>query len=149
MNIHFKYIALAFGFLIALASCNKESYYHDSGRHNPKFDGTVYDFIKSRPDLFDTLLRVIDFADMQDVLKNEKITFFAPPDASIRRSMHQLNNFLYLNGRDSIHSITQVDKSIWREFLSMYIIKEPLLLKDVPQIDTNNLEAFPGQGYIT
>ena len=148
MNTFTKYISiLAFGALI-VTSCQKE-YYLDSGVHDPNFDGTAMDFLASRPDLFSKLSQAVKIAGLENTLRNETITFFAPPDSSISRTLWSLNRNLYLAGRDTVSELSQIDPSVWRFFLSKYILNGKFLLKDFPQLDTLNLHAFPGQGYLT
>ena len=131
-----------------LGSCQK-NYFEDSGTHAPKYDGTVVDYIKQRKDVFDSLYKVIQLSGLESVLNQEGVTFFAPGDASIRRSLISLNRELYERGRDTVFTLDQVHPDVWREYLSMYIFNDTYLLKDIPQIDTINLEIFPGQGFLS
>jgi len=145
-----KVINSIFPIMIALllfSSCQK--YYMDSGIHNPKYDGTVMDYIKYRKDIFDSLYKVIQLADMENTLNRQGVTFFAPGDASIRKSIFNLNRGLHALGRDTVLKMDQIDPSVWREYLSMYIYNNTYLLKDIPQLDTNNMNVFPGQGFIS
>lgn len=132
--------------LLMMASCSKD-YYQDGGEHEPNFEGTVMDFLNSRPDLFDTLTTVVKLADFQNTLASEEVTFFAPPNASIRKTINALNQYLYTSGQDTITSPEQVDPSVWHYFMSKYIFKGKSLLRDFSQIDTLSMQAFPGQGY--
>lgn len=146
-----KYIKSTFivGFicLLAFSSCNK--YYEDSGTHVNNFDGTIVDYIKLRKDLFDSLYKVIQYADLESTLANEKITFFAPADPTIRRSIFALNDYLYSKGLDTVTSMTQIDKSVWKDFLSMYVYRDVYLLKDIPPLDTLNMSVNPGQAFVS
>lgn len=132
--------------LFMMASCTKD-YYKDGDVHEPNFQGTVMDFLESRPDLFDTLTTVVKLADFQNTLASEEVTFFAPPNASIRKTINSLNEYLYISGQDTITSPEQVDSSVWHHFMSRYVFKGKSLLRDFPQIDTLSMQAFPGQGY--
>lgn len=133
---------------ILTTNCQDDSYLHDGGTHNPYYEGTVMDYLESRPDYFKTLTEVIRIAGMEDVFQNEEITFFAPTDWSINGSVNYLSNYLYrYMGQDSIRDLRQIKPEIWREYLSMYIIPEKYLLKDIPQLDTTAVAAYPGQAY--
>lgn len=133
---------------LLFVSC-KNDYYIDSGTHAEKYDGTVLDYIRMRKDVFDSLHTVIKLAGLEKVLDQDGVTFFAPGDASIRKTVYALNEYLFFTGRDTILSLNQVDPSVWREYLSMYIYNNTYLLKDIPQIDTLNLNIFPGQGFVS
>ncbi|MDR3220176.1 MAG: fasciclin domain-containing protein [Dysgonamonadaceae bacterium] len=140
------------GFLLAiifLSGCTDDSYLVDGGKANPYYDGNILSFLKSRPDYFKDLVEIINLADMENILEDETITFFAPTDWSIRSSFDFLNNVWYRSGHDSIKSFSQIDPDVWKEFLSMYIVKDKYLLKDIPQIDTTAIAAYPGQAYLS
>lgn len=138
---------------VLFAACNKNNYYNDSGIHDEYFDGNMMEYLDSkaqRPiDLFDTLVQVIRHAGMEDILKNENITFFAPPDPSIIKAIDALNLDLYISGQDTITSLTEVKPEVWRYFLEQYMIRGDYSLIDIPQVDTTALYAFPGQLYQT
>lgn len=136
--------------LLGAVSCQDKSYLVDGGTASPYYDGTVMDFLESRPDLFKDLVEVIHYAEMEDTFERDQITFFAPTDWSIRRSMDRLNYYWYnLQGRDSITSVTQIKSEVWRELLSLYIIEESYVLKDIPQLDTVAMGSYPGQAYVS
>jgi len=151
IKINIQYVFLAFiSFLMMLASCTKE-YYDDGGVHNPKYEGTILEFLKSRPELFDTLVKVLEYSRYAQLLDNPSanVTFFAPTNQSINRSVQTLNAQLFLRGQDTILDVRQVAAAVWEKFLGLYIYNDKYLLKDYPQIDTNNLLIYPGQGYIS
>ncbi|SJN23318.1 hypothetical protein FM120_03305 [Sphingobacterium faecium PCAi_F2.5] len=131
---------------VILFSCKKEDYI-DTGIHNPKFNGTMWQYLESRPELFDTLMVALKIAKLDEVIKNEEVTFFAPPDVSILKSVWTLNESLFRMGQDTITSLDQVRPEVWRKFLSRYIIKGKYLAKDFNQMDTLNLATFPGGVY--
>lgn len=128
------------------ASCKKE-YYLDSGIHDPNFNGTIVDYLNTRPEYFDTLVNIIEFAGLTDELSNEEVTFFAPPNGSISKSVRSLNRYLLNDGKDTVSDYKQIKAEVWRELLGLYIFKDKYSLKDVPQLDTMDIEAYPGQSY--
>ncbi|TCC91969.1 hypothetical protein EZ428_09520 [Pedobacter frigiditerrae] len=133
------------GVLVLFAGCKK--YYFDSGVHEAKFDGTILQYLKSKPAFFDSTLRVIELAGMTDVVDKEQITFFAPPSGSIYKSIKRLNQYLKFNGKDTVSQLSQIKQSVWKNALSQYIFKGKNLLKDYPQRDTASYLAYPGQNY--
>ncbi len=132
---------------LLLVNCQDESYLHDSGVHNPYYEGTIMDYLESRPDYFKTTVEVVKLAGMEDVLENQTVTFFAPTDWSINTSVNALSRYLYQNGSDSIKDLRQIKPEVWKEFLSMYIVPDKYLLNDIPQLDTTLVSSFPGQAY--
>lgn len=148
IDIKFVFLAIISS-LVLLASCTKE-YYEDGGVHDPKYDGTIMSFLKTRPELFDTLVKVLEYTKYAELLDNPNanVTFFAPCSQSINRSIIALNEQLYVRGQDTIFDVSQVSPEIWEKYLGQYIYKDKYLLKDYPQIDTANILVYPGQGYI-
>lgn len=143
-------IVLVFICLISIISCQDKSYLYDEGKAVPHFDGTVMQFLESRPDLFTNLVEVIKYADMEQTFQQEEITFFAPTDWSIKRSMDSLNYYWYnYEAGDSVTLITQVKPAVWRELLSLYVVEAQYVLKDIPQLDTVAMDAYAGQAYVS
>lgn|SRR5690606_4684908 len=143
----FKHIFSITLIVIMFSSCKK--YYMDSGTHDKVYEGSVMDYIKERKDIFDSLYKVIQLADMEGTLNRDGVTFFAPGDASIRKTIFELNDYLHSIGRDTVYTLDQVDPSVWKEYLSMYIYNNTYTLRDIPQLDTLNMNIFPGQGFVS
>lgn len=136
--------------ILFLGSCQDDSYLYDGGKADPQFNGTVLDFLKSRPDYFKELVNVIAYAGMNDVFEKEQVTFFAPTDFSIHKSMELLNSYWYnVLGNDSITNINQVKPEVWKELLSLYLIRGKYVAKDIQQLDTTAMDAYSGQAYIS
>lgn len=125
----------------------KKDYYRDTGVKTGEFDGTVLDYLKSKPQYFDTLVKIIDYAGMTSIFQNEEITFFAPADSCIRATYRECNIVLNLLGRAPVTRYQQIKPAVWREALSRYILKGARSLTDFPQIDFQNIAAYPGQIY--
>lgn len=134
---------------ILIYACSDDSYLKDTGIHDANYNGSVLEYLKSKPVHFDSLTKIINLGGMDDVFESEEITFFAPSNPSINKSVKKLNNYLYNRGRDTVKNLKQIDPKVWKEMLSLYVINEKYLLKDIPQLDTTQLAAFGGQGFIT
>ena len=155
---HFKIFTIGrlFQLLLAVAlfsSCSKDDYYTDGGLAKAEFDGTVLEYLASKPVDFDTLVQVIKIAGLEDVFNKEEITFFAPRDRNIKDLIGSydirgsLNRTLYDEGRDTIKVLSDIDGLIWRKYLERYMFKGRNKLMDYPQIDFNQLLIFGGQNY--
>lgn len=132
--------------LLAFA-CSKDKYFFDTGISSPTYDGSILDYLNSKPEYFDTLVRVVKIAEMEEVLSKESTTLFAPTSSTIYKSVKNLNAYLRLNGKDTVAQLEQIKPVVWKEMLALYIIKGSYRLKDIPQIDTTAITAYPGQGY--
>jgi len=148
-NLKITFIAII-STIIGLASCKKD-YYMDGGIHNAKYDGTILQFLKSRSELFDSLVKIVELGSYTSLLNdpNANVTFFAPTSQSIIKSIKLLNMQLYNRGQDTVTDMRQISPEVWRKYLSRYLYPEKYLLKDFPQIDTNDMLTYPGQGYIS
>jgi len=144
---------------MVISSCKKDDYYNDGGKANPVFNGNIMQYLESNSK-FDTIAQIVKLAGMEDVFKNENITFFAPTDEVIRRTIGLvntpirelqggLNQLLFDTGRDTLKTLSDVQPEIWRKFLGRYIFKGSYRLKDYPQVDFNLRELFPGSYYYT
>lgn len=143
---------------LLITSCSKDDYYVDGGKANPAFNGTVMDYLESNP-TFDTIAQIVKLAGMEEMFRNEEITFFAPTDEVVRRTIGNattglsnslnLNMALYRLGKDTIKTLSDVDPQIWRKYLMRYVFKGKRVLKDFPQIDFDLRQLYPGSYYYT
>ncbi|WP_133578221.1 hypothetical protein [Pedobacter metabolipauper] len=145
-NLPFVIVA---GLLLVLSSCAKDSYYRDGGKANPIFDGNMLEFLQSKPKEFDTIAQVIKLAGMEEVFKNEELTFFAPNDKFIRQTIRRLNPELRTLYLDTIKTLADIKPEIWRKYLSRYLFKGKNKLADYSQIDFDLINTFPGQNYFS
>lgn len=155
---HFKIFTTGrlFQLLLVVAlftSCAKDDYYTDGGLANPKFDGTMMQYLESKPIDFDTLVQVIKLAGLEEEFNTEELTFFAPRDRSIKDLIGSydiggsLNRVLYDEGKDTIKVLSDIDGLIWRKYLERYMFKGKNKLMDYPQIDFSQLLIYGGQNY--
>ncbi len=139
---------------IVFNSCSKDDYYTDGGLAQAKFDGSILDYLDSKPVLFDTIAQIIRLAGLEETFHNEEFTFFAPADPDIKDLIGSLekgglNQELFRNNLDTIKTLADVDSVIWRNHLLKYMFRGKNLLKDYPQIDFSLRNTFPGQNYIS
>ena len=109
----FKYTFLVLMAVSLFSACKKEDYI-DTGIHEAKFNGTIWNYLESRPDLFDTLMVALKVAKLDDVLKNDEVTFFAPPDPFILKSVWIFNYQLFRSGHDSITILDKFRLEVWK-----------------------------------
>lgn len=148
--------------IVTVSSCSKDKYYKDGGTVNPNFNGNMLQYLQSKPQ-FDTIARIIKLAGMEDIFSKENITFFAPTDEVIRRSIGQvynndimlsladgLNFELFRLHKDTIKTLDDIPGPIWKKYLMRYVFKNSFYLKDYPQLDFDLRPLYPGgyyQGY--
>jgi hypothetical protein len=133
--------------LLILAGCSKDKYFEDSGKVNGTFQGNVLEYLKSKPQFFDSVTKVIRLAGMENIFATEPITFFAPGDSSIRSTIAELNRQLSLQGKQTVYRLEQIKPEVWRAQLARYLFKGKKTMNDFPQLDPSNVAAYPGQIY--
>lgn len=161
-NILKSYIAPAsvalFLLVSMVSSCAKDDYYQDGGKSDPKFNGTVLQYLQSNAK-FDTIVQIVKLAGMEEAFNTEDITFFAPTDEVIRRTIglvnaqlpelrNGLNQRLFNANKDTIKVLSDVPAELWRKYLMRYMMKGKFVSKDFPQLDFT-LRQLYGGGYYT
>lgn len=146
---------------LCLASCKQNEYYTDGGLANPYFNGSILDYLDSKPVEFDSIAQIIRLAGLTDTFNTHEFTFFAPRDEMVKRLLGQVNydgedpllmgsgvnQALYNLGLDTISSLADVDSAIWRKYLERHMFRGRKLLADYPQIDFALLSTFGGENY--
>ena len=135
--------------ILGLSSCNKDDYYTDGGKADPKFNGSILKYLESKPGDFDTVAQVIKIAGLESMFTTEDITFFAPNDRFIKETIRRLNPDLRFRFLDTIKTLTDIKPAIWQKYLLRYVFKGKYKLADFPQIDFDLMNTFPGQNYFS
>lgn len=143
---------MAAGVLFLSGGCEQDEYYIDGGLADPVFDGSVLEYLESKPAEFDSLVQVIKLAGLEETFRQEEFTFFAPRDRNIKELIGRadgsgLNWNLYLLGKDTVQTLADVDSLIWRKYLHRHMFRGKNKLMDYPQIDFDIKTIYPGQNY--
>ncbi|WP_316834178.1 hypothetical protein [Pedobacter nutrimenti] len=153
ISINRIYLLLGFVLLFGLAACKRDNYYIDGGKAKAEFDGTMLDYLKSKPVPFDTIARIVKLAGMEDVFNQQDITFFAPTDYEVKTmigsvtQIGSLNNRLFSAGKDTVKTLSDIDGPIWAKYLQRHIFKGTKKLADYPQYDPALPAVYGGQDY--
>lgn len=131
---------------ILLSAC-KKNYYVDTGIANPKYNGTIYDYLVKNPYLFDTVAYIVEKAGLKETLQNDSITFFSPTDESIGIAMNELNSYRYMMVEDSVR-LGDIPGSVWKKFIERYILPGKYKADRFARIDPVNFYAYPGINYV-
>lgn len=138
--------------LLLFVSCKRDDYYIDGGLANPVFDGTIMEYLDSKPRDFDTIAQIVRLAGLEETFNNDEFTFFAPHDENIKQLIGRVGEFgansqLYSLGRDTIQVLADVDSAIWRKYVERYMFRGRNKLMDYPQVDFDLLTTYGGQNY--
>jgi len=154
---YFTPIAVCSVFLTMMVSSCSKDYFVDGGPAKGEFKGTMLQYLESNPK-FDTVAQIVKLAGLENVFNTEQITFFAPTDEVIRRTIglvntnidflgDGLNQRLFDARKDTIRVLADVPSGTWRKFLMRYMFKGKNVLKDYPQLDFFLKPLFPGGFY--
>lgn len=144
-----RMILLCAVIFMSLLACKKDEYYRDSGQQDPRFKGSTLTYLDSVPFYFDSLAMIVRLAGMDEVFTKDTLTFFAPSDRTIMRTVRDLNSRLFLLGYDTVKALADVPQVIWQRYLQRYMFHGANQLKDYPQIDFTLKSIYPGQGYLS
>jgi hypothetical protein len=134
--------------MISFASCKKHSYKDGGTIPKAKVNVTTYDFLKGQSSgLFDTLILLIDKANVKDKINKQGITFFAPTDYAIRNYLEKraleeqrINPFRNWN----IDSLIKYELNKMVDSTDAYIINEALSYGQLSQDGKIYTTAKPG-----
>lgn len=91
------------GFLIFagvfISSCTKDGGYYEPEVIERNFHGNAYEYLKSKPGVYDSLVKVIDRLGMQSIVQDSNITLFALTNQSFQLAITNLNNLRRLADR--------------------------------------------------
>lgn len=146
MNSKKIIFTLSLAMIVCAMGCQKD-YYKDTGIHKGDFNGTVLDYLNSKPDYFTTVVKLIKMTGMESAFQNEDITFFAPADSSINLAIAFLNSQTQFLGLPKVTRVEQISTDVWRKYLSRYVFKGKKAMNDYRQFDPENLSAYSGQIY--
>ena len=133
--------------MLLAVGCKKGNYFTNTGVNDPNYQGTVLDYLKSKPTYFDSIVKIIHLAGLDNVFAKEDITFFAPSDSSVKKTIQSLNEVLKTQGLKQVTRLEQIKPEVWRAQLTRYLFKGKKAMNDYPQLDNANLSAYPGQIY--
>lgn len=116
------FILLVFAFMSLIWACKQDDGYFDPVMANKDYEGDVYDYLKSKPGIYDSLLKAVDRLQLETTLRDSDITLFALSNASFQLALTNLNNLRKLNDRPSEY-LASVDGNQLDTMLSQYIIR--------------------------
>ncbi|PRD56166.1 discoidin domain-containing protein [Sphingobacterium gobiense] len=73
-------------------SCAKDNGFYKHELHQVRFEGNTYEYLKSKPGVYDSLVKVIDRVGLADALKTGDVTVFTPTNESFRLAIENLNS---------------------------------------------------------
>lgn len=126
--------------VMLFTNCKKNpgdySYVHTSSG----FNGTIYDYLKSKPGVFDSLLFVIDKLKLTDTLKNNNVTLFACTNPSFQQVVSKLNIARKIAGKPPVY-LNDMAPNLLDSIVCRYIIRGKYIADSLAFSDGRMLTA--------
>ncbi len=125
MKNSIKYIGvLAILLLLTLINpaCKKNGGFYDAPDQNVTFSGNTYDYLKSKPGVFDSLIVAIDRMGLKKTLTDSNVTLFAVSNPSFQLALRNLNTLRKLSDKDPLF-LANIDAVQLDTMTSYYIIR--------------------------
>ena len=134
MKISTYIVGLLCSSMFLLHSCSKDGGYYSPKNINNKFEGNAYEYLKSKPGVYDSLIQVIDRLNLRPIIQDSSITLFALTNQSFQLAITNLNNIRQLADRPS-ESLANIKYEHLDTMITQYIIRgkfvsDSLLLQD-------------------
>jgi hypothetical protein len=108
--------------MLLLGACSKDGGYYEPKIMDKDFNGNAYEYLKSKPGVFDSLIQVIDRLGLQSTLQDSSITLFAVTNQSFQLAITNLNNIRQLADRPS-EFLSNVKKEHLDTMMTQYILR--------------------------
>jgi len=107
---------------ILFFSCAKDKGYYAENLTEPIYKGNMYDYLKSKPGVYDSLLKVIDRIELQRTMQDSSITLFALTNANFQLAIQNLNNTLSLADKAPQY-LNSVKVNVLDSLMCQYILR--------------------------
>ena len=127
-----KYIIILL-FVFPLFSCGTKYNYLDTGVSDPHFEGDMYAYLQSNSYNWDSIVKIIDRARLQDVFRHDDITFMGLTNHSIRQWLIQGGKGYEAGYRQ----VTDIPEAMCRTIVLSLVIDGGMLRDDIERIELN------------
>ncbi|WP_316815085.1 fasciclin domain-containing protein [Pedobacter nyackensis] len=117
-----KYLFLIGMATISLIACRKDSGYYDHKPISQRVQVNVYDYLKSKKGIYDSMILVVDRLGLKPTLMDSNITVFAVTNSSFRLAVANLNNTRKLAGRGPVN-LSNMDYIQLDTIMTQYIMR--------------------------
>jgi hypothetical protein len=106
---------------LLIAGCQKDGGYKAYTKGQTQIDANMYDYLKSRVGVFDSMVLVIDRVGLKRVMSNTQITLFAVTNTSFITAMRNLNVLREKEGLPPV-SLMDLDKAHLDTLFCRYVV---------------------------
>src|SRR5947208_2613375 len=87
---------------LLLSACKKDGGFHNTATNSPVFAGNTYEYLKSKPGVYDSLIAVIDRMGLKQTLTDSNVTLFAVTNPSFQLAINNLNTLRRQGDKDPL-----------------------------------------------
>lgn len=117
-----KQLFLAGMIAMTLIACRRDSGFYDQEPMNQTVPVNVYDYLKSKKGVFDSMLLVVDRLGLQTTLRDSSITVFAVPNSCFRVAVTNLNNTRKAADRSPLN-LSNMDYGQLDTIMTQYVMR--------------------------
>lgn len=118
-------IMLLSAFVLFQSSCTEDGGYYDKPALERAFAGNIYEYLESKPGVFDSLLAAIDRTGLKTTLTDSNVTLFAVTNPSFQLALNNLNRLRKQSDKDPLF-IENIDYNHLDTMTAYYIIRGKL-----------------------
>ena len=104
------------------SACKKNGGFYDVEESTAPFTGNTYEYLKSKPGVYDSLLVAIDRMGLQKTLTDSNVTLFAVTNPSFQLAFRNLNTLRKQSDKDPLF-LSNIDGVQLDTMVSYYIIR--------------------------
>ncbi|MCX2573176.1 fasciclin domain-containing protein [Pedobacter sandarakinus] len=109
-------------FAIVYQGCKKNGGYYNEENDAKPFTGNTYEYLKSKPGVYDSLLATIDRMGLKSTLTDSNVTLFAVTNPSFQLALRNLNTLRKQTDKDPLF-LANIDGVQLDTMTSYYIIR--------------------------
>ncbi|MES2828839.1 MAG: ATP/GTP-binding protein [Bacteroidota bacterium] len=103
-NFYGKVLGAAlFSALVFQVGCKTEDTYKDASAVNNTTSQNIYEYLKSKPGVYDSLIYLVDKLNLQKTLTDSTVTLFAPSNLSFQIAIKNLNEIRRGQNKPSVY----------------------------------------------
>lgn len=109
-------------FTIIYSACKKNGGYYDVEDSAAPFNGNIYEYLKSKPGVYDSLIVAVDRMGLKKTLTDSNVTLFAVTNPSFQLALRNLNTLRKQSDKDPLF-LSNIDGIQLDTMVSYYIIR--------------------------
>ena len=107
---------------LVYSACKKNGGYYDAADETAPFSGNIYEYLKSKPGVYDSLIVAVDRMGLKKTLTDSNVTLFAVTNPSFQLALRNLNTLRKQSDKDPLF-LSNIDGVQLDTMISYYIIR--------------------------